>query len=90
MSQIDETAMSANDRRVLNNFMEEAMAILQAQADSRDSYKDLVKKIAEDLSIPPAALRKAAKLSFTSSQAKDREAQEVVESILVATGRTGE
>lgn len=84
---IDTETLSANDRLKLKSFMDSAMSVFQETDDLKAGLKDTAKAIAEEFGWKPGTLMKAARVAYKASLSEDREQFNVVEEILVITGR---
>lgn len=80
-------SLTSEDNKKLRHVIEEGIKITQAITDLRDSLKDTVKAVAEELDIKPATLNRAIKVAYKESINDDKDQVNEVENILQLVGR---
>lgn len=79
--------LSTADKAKLRHGVEEGIKTLQAIDDLRESLKDTLKAIAEELDIKPSVLTKAIKVAYKDSFEDEKEQVDELETILHLVGR---
>lgn len=75
-------ALSPSDEKKKNEALRAAVIQLQEIADIRESLKDTLKAVAEDLGIEYKHLTKAARIKFKDNLAAQQEEMEAINDIL--------
>lgn len=78
--------LNSNDREKLKKVIDEGIKIMQETKDLRESLRDTVKAIAEDLGVEPKHINKAIRVAFKSSINSEKEDIDNIETILQITG----
>lgn len=84
---MSELSIGPAEKSKLDKTIEACVKQLQEIQDIRESMKDLIKTVAEELNIKPKELRAAVSVSFKANLAEKNEEHENMCAILVATGR---
>lgn len=79
---------SGDQKIKLSQVISEGMNVLHEIETLRDGLSDTVKAISEEMSIPPAILKKAIKVAHKAEFHKTKKDQELLETILETVGRT--
>lgn len=82
-----ESNLTAEDSKKLKRVVDEGVALTQRIKDERESFRDLVKVVAEELNLKPKEINRAIRAAFNASLEADKEELNRVEEILAATGR---
>jgi len=79
-------ALSPDDKKKLESFVEVAKRQLQEIDDIRGSLKDATKHVADELGVKPKNLTKAVKSAYKNDFASAKDEMAEVEDILNVTG----
>ena len=79
--------LTPDDAKKLKRVIDEGLKITQEIDDLKGGFKDVVKAVAEELQLKPAAINKAIKAAYKASLEADKDAMNEVEEILAAVGR---
>lgn len=79
-------ALSPDDKRKLDSFMEAAKRQLQDTDDIKDSLRDMAKNLAEELGVKAKHLMAAARTAYKNDLGQKKEDMSTVEDILNVTG----
>lgn len=81
------STLTAEDTKKLKRVIDEGLKITQEIDDLKGGFKDVVKAVAEELQLKPAAINKAIKAAYKATLEADKDAMNEVEEILAAVGR---
>jgi hypothetical protein len=81
------TTLTAEDAKKLKRVIDEGLKITQEVEDLKGGFREVVKAVAEELNLKPAAISKAIRAAHKASLEADKEAVNEVEEILAAVGR---
>lgn len=81
------TNLTTEDTKKLKRVIDEGLKITQEVDDLKAGFKDVVKAVAEELQLNPAAINKAIRAAYKASLEADKDAMNEVEEILAAVGR---
>ncbi len=79
--------ISDHEKNRLKAFLDDGLKVLLEIDDLKGGLRDLTKTIAEELNVEAKVLTKALRCEFKQTLANDKEVMDVVEEILVVTGR---
>lgn len=79
--------LTQEEQNKLKRLVDEAISNAQHIKDLRDSFKDTVKAVAEELDLKPKTINKAIKMAMNASLEAEKEELETAEEILVNAGR---
>lgn len=79
-------ALSPDDKRKLDSFMDAAKRQLQDIDDIKDSLRDTAKNLAEEFGVKPKHLMSAARTAYKNDLGQKKEDMSTVEDILNVTG----
>lgn len=81
------STLTPDDTKKLKRVIDEGLKITQEIDDLKGGFKDVVKAVAEELQLKPAAINKAIKAAYKATLEADKDAMNEVEEILAAVGR---
>jgi hypothetical protein len=81
--------MFTNDQKLkLTQLINEGCQVMHEVETLNAGLNDTIKAVAEELNIKPAVLKKAVKVAHKMEFGKTQKEQELLENILVTTGKT--
>lgn len=80
-------SFSDSELNKLKELVSEGVQVLEETETLKDSLKDTVTAVAEELNVKPAVLNKAIRIAYKADFAKKQEEFDELEEILRATGR---
>ena len=79
---------SAEQKAKLTQLVNEGIQVMTEIEDLNSGLSDTIKAVAEEMEIKPAILKKAIKLAHKASFGQEQSDHELLEQILVMTGKT--
>ncbi len=79
--------LTQDDQNKLKRLVDEAINNAQHIKDLRESFRDTVKAVAEELNLKPKEINKAIRLAVSATLEAEKEELENAEEILVMAGR---
>jgi hypothetical protein len=79
--------LTQDEQNKLKRLVDEGVKNALHIKDLRDSFRDTVKAVAEELEIKPKVINRAIRASLNSSLEAEKEELESVEEVLVVSGR---
>jgi hypothetical protein len=79
--------LTQDEQNKLKRLVDEAINNAQHIKDLRESFRDTVKAVAEELDMKPKTINKAIKMAMNASLEAEKEELEEAEDILINAGR---
>jgi len=84
----DQTMFTNDQKLKLTQLINEGCQVMHEVETLNAGLNDTIKAVAEELNIKPAVLKKAVKVAHKMEFGKTQKEQELLENILVTTGKT--
>ena len=82
-------SLTTEEKAMLKHVLEEGINTLQHIQEMRDSLKEDVKAVAENLDVKPAVINKAIRAAYKRNLSEMQNSLTDVEELLIAAGKKG-